>query len=256
MYPWAQIGPFTVQWYYIFMLTGMVCGVALATRLSARAGLRPLIFFLSALLACFVGYNGTRLLYVITRLGNLEWTVDGFWAMWRKGMVWYGGIIFALPVVLIFLRLFRQPLWRALDCYAPGIALGQMFGRIGCFCAGCCYGKPTDSPLGLIIPNTLREEYRTIPIHPAQLYEAFGLALVCYILLVAFRKRTFDGQIFLLYLLLYPVLRFGLEFFRDDRRGFVIEGLLTTSQFISSILFSAALVLFFRLRRANAVTPG
>ena len=135
----------------------------------------------------------------------------------------------------------------------PGIALGQSIGRLGCFAAGCCYGKPTHSFLGVTFTNPYSNQTvgvpLWIPLHPTQLYEAAANLVIFAILWLKLKRKKFDGQVFILYLTLYSVVRFTIEFFRGDPdRGFLFGGLLSTSQFISVILMIAAATLFFVLR--------
>ena len=144
---------------------------------------------------------------------------------------------------------------RAVRTITMGLAFGQIFGRTGCFFAGCCWGKPAPPgfPFAVTFTNPeAAEQVGTplhIPLHPAQLYESLPLALVFLILVYSFRHRRFAGQQVVVYLLLYSVLRFAVEFFRADPRGFVFHGLLSTSQFISIFAFVGALVLFWIRRK-------
>ena len=148
------------------------------------------------------------------------------------------------------------------DAAAPAIALGQSIGRLGCFAAGCDYGKSTDLPWAVTFTSEYAHRFVGVPIgiplHPSQIYESmvtFGLFLF---LLWTYQRRRFTGQIFCIYLFLYGVTRFGLEFFRGDAdRGFVLNGLFSTSQFISLLIVPASIVIYLYLRRgAPQATRG
>lgn len=167
----------------------------------------------------------------------------------------YGGFIGALIAsVIFFWRHPRLPFWRAADLCGPAIALGQTIGRIGCFMAGDDYGRPTQLPWAVTFtdPDAARIGGAPlgVPLHPVQLYESV-VCLALFALLVRLsRRKRFDGEVILAYTLLYAIARFVLEFFRGDAdRGFVFGGLLSTSQFIATILGPIAIPLWIVRRR-------
>jgi phosphatidylglycerol:prolipoprotein diacylglycerol transferase len=152
----------------------------------------------------------------------------------------------------------RLPLWTTCDVFAPGIALGHVVGRFGCFFAGCCYGRPTSVPWAI----TFRDPFANVnvgtplnvPLHPTQLYEAGAEALILFALLFVERKgRPYPGRTFWLYILLYAVSRFIIEFYRGDERGTV--GMFSTSQFISIVLAPLAVGMLVYLSRVAAPAP-
>ncbi|PYR46800.1 MAG: prolipoprotein diacylglyceryl transferase [Acidobacteria bacterium] len=168
----------------------------------------------------------------------------------------YGGFIGALIASAIFFRRHpRLPFWRIADLCGPAIALGQAIGRIGCLMAGDDYGRPTQLPWAVTFTDPDAARIGGAPLgvslHPVQLYESivcFGL----FALLVRLsRHKRFDGQVILAYTLLYAVARFILEYFRGDAdRGFVFGGLLSTSQFVATILGPVAIALWIVRRRS------
>jgi phosphatidylglycerol:prolipoprotein diacylglycerol transferase len=121
-----------------------------------------------------------------------------------------------------------------IDVIAIGIPLGHAFGRLGCFFYGCCYGKPTDSFIGVLFPPDSAAGYLGVKVIPTQLISSFFLFVLFFILLFLRKKKRFDGQIALSYIILYSIFRFLIEFFRGDPRGTFLH--LSTSQFISLIL--------------------
>jgi phosphatidylglycerol:prolipoprotein diacylglycerol transferase len=151
-----------------------------------------------------------------------------------------------------------MPFWTTCDVFAPGIALGHVTGRLGCFAAGCCYGKPTDVPWAVIFTNPLAAANvgtpLGIPLHPTQLYEA-GAELLILVLLLATEKkgRPFAGRTFWLYMLVYAVSRFVIEMYRGDPRG-ELWGF-STSQIISFVLAPLSLVMLAWLSRASPDAP-
>jgi phosphatidylglycerol:prolipoprotein diacylglycerol transferase len=172
-----------------------------------------------------------------------------------QGFVFYGSFLLTVPTMVWFFRRNKLPAFKMLDVMAVTTCLVHMFGRIGCFLAGCCHGKPTDSVIGVTYTNPLcyAEPLHT-PLYPTQLLEAAYIFCVMLFLLFLKARTSFSGQLFLLYLMMYAAGRFALEFLRGDPgRGFIIEGYLSHSQLIAlSIL---AIVLFFYLRLSKRISP-
>ncbi len=139
---------------------------------------------------------------------------------------------------------------------APAIALGEAIGRWGCLAAGCCYGKPTDGPLGITFTDPFANQAvgtpLNVPLHPTQIYLSINAFLMFLVLQWAYRRRTFDGEVFWLYLLLYSVTRGIIEIWRGDLvRGFVIPGVFSTSQFLGLLTAIASLAMLFYLSRRS-----
>jgi phosphatidylglycerol:prolipoprotein diacylglycerol transferase len=176
----------------------------------------------------------------------------------RSGGVFYGGLIAATAVAIWYMRKHDLPAWRIADMGAPSIALGEAIGRWGCFAAGCCYGKESHGPFAVTFTDPFANEAvgtpLNVPLHPTQIYLSASAFLIFLILQWAYRRKTFDGEVFWLYVLLYAISRGILETWRGDLvRGFVIPGILSTSQFIG--LLTAALaggMLFYLSRRSRA----
>lgn len=168
--------------------------------------------------------------------------------------VFYGGLLAAIAACIVVVKRRGLDVWQIGDILAPAIALGQSVGRMGCFAAGCCYGKQTDVPWAVTFTNPKAGEITgvplDVPLHPTQLYlSAADLVLFGILLAVALRKR-FAGQVFLLYLILYAVLRGAIEVFRGDPRG-AMWGL-STSQLVGIVVGTVALILYIRRSRATS----
>jgi phosphatidylglycerol:prolipoprotein diacylglycerol transferase len=143
-----------------------------------------------------------------------------------------------------------------MDAMIPGLVIAHAFGRLGCIAAGCCYGKPTGADWGFRFYSPLIDvNLRGIPLHPTQLYESSALFVLFLGMLWLYRRKVFDGQVVLSYFIVYPVIRSVIEVFRGDTlRGFVIEDVLSTSQFISIGVFAAAsAALVYRLKGQSNV---
>jgi phosphatidylglycerol---prolipoprotein diacylglyceryl transferase len=165
---------------------------------------------------------------------------------WQGGLTYYGGFLLAVPVGLWWARRKQLGVWRMADLTAPVIAFGLFWGRLGCFFNGCCYGSHTDGPLGVDFPGRPN-------VHPTQLYEAIGaLAIFAFLYFWLRPRKRAHGQVFAVFLVVYAVMRFILEFWRaDDRGGF---GGLSTSQWIGIPLLGLGWYLWGRLspKRASA----
>jgi phosphatidylglycerol---prolipoprotein diacylglyceryl transferase len=160
--------------------------------------------------------------------------------------------------MLLYFRKIKVPVLGMLDVMAVVTCIVHGFGRIGCFMAGCCYGIPTDSFLGVIFTDEkCQAEPLNTSLHPTQLYEAALIFSILIALWLFKSRKKFDGQFFLLYLITYAVGRGILELFRGDiQRGFIIENVLSNSQFISLIVISVAIFFYIRLKRkSNLLTP-
>lgn len=172
-----------------------------------------------------------------------------------RGFVFYGSFLLAIPTMLWFFKKNRLNPYRMLDVMAVTTCLVHMFGRIGCFLAGCCYGIQTDSVFGVTYtdPACSAEPLNT-SLHPTQLYEAGFIGMVLMFLLWLRGRKKFHGQLFLTYLLLYGVGRFALEYLRGDTaRGFVIENIISNSQFISLMILLAVIFIYTKWSRQNAI---
>lgn len=165
-----------------------------------------------------------------------------------RGFVFYGSFLFAIPTMWLFFRKHRLAPLKMLDVMAITTCLVHMFGRLGCFLAGCCYGRPTDSWLGVTYsdPQCLAEPLNH-PLFPTQLFEATFIFFVMIYLFTLKSRKRFEGQLFLTYLILYAAGRFILEFFRGDvERGFVIEDYISHSQFIALIVAAVVGLVYLR----------
>lgn len=186
--------------------------------------------------------------------------------VWRGGLAYYGGFIFAVGFAFYYVRKHKLGWWRTADLAAPGIMLGLVCGRLGCFLNGCCYGKPTTSALGVVFPRggaawrqqvdagLIRPTAQALPVHPTQLYESAACFIVFLILyyVVRARRRAY-GQVFAAMLILYGIARSICEVWRDDDRG-VFWGFISTSQIISIPLITGGLVLLWWTMRARRAT--
>jgi len=262
MYPILfRIGSFPVNTYGVFLALAFLCAIFVTVRLAARDGLPKEKIYDLCLWLLLSSLVGSKLLMLFTEPEyranpKLLFSLDFL----RSGGVFYGGLIGALLAGFFLMRRWKLPWWKTADACAPGIALGNFFGRQGCFSAGCCWGKPTTLPWGVQFTEA-GHEITGVPtgihLHPTQLYESFTMLIVFFFLLWLHKKKKFSGQVILAYAVIYATVRFLIEFVRDDPRGDVL-GLttltgLSTSQLIGLVVGIGALILLIvRWRRSNA----
>jgi phosphatidylglycerol---prolipoprotein diacylglyceryl transferase len=171
-----------------------------------------------------------------------------------SGFVFYGSLLTAIPVMLWYFKKHKIPTLAMLDVMAVVTCIVHGFGRIGCFNAGCCYGLPTESFLGVVFTDpACQANPLNISLHPTQLYEAALIFGILIFLLIHKKYKKFDGQQFILYLIVYAIGRSVLETFRGDlERGFLIKDWVSNSQFISVLVIGVAIYFYVKLnRKAN-----
>jgi phosphatidylglycerol:prolipoprotein diacylglycerol transferase len=247
-----HLGPLTVRWYGVMMAIAFIAGLWTASRRGLRAGI-PAEKILD--IGPWLTIVGARALHVVTYWRE-EFADRPFWevfAVWNGGLVFYGGLIGASLAGILYARLKHIALWKVADVLAPSIALGYVFGRIGCFLNGCCFGRDCDLPWAVTYPMGNLNGAPTHPVHPTQLYDSL-LSLVLYIGLAwLYRHKKFDGQVFAAYLLCYAVTRSIVESFRGDYTSIHIHSALhlTPAQLISIGIFAAGIALWTVLRRVQ-----
>ena len=256
MHPIAfQLGSFTIHWYGVMIALAFLAGLWTATRRARRENISgekiaDIVFWLMA-----GAILGARAVYVMT-YWKTEFASQPFreiFMIQHGGLVYYGGLIGATIAGMICIRWKKLPLWKTVDVLAPSVALGSVFGRVGCLLNGCCYGRPTDVPWAVTFTNPQAHEFSgtplDVPLHPTEIYDAllnFGLYLF---LAWLFRRKKFDGQVFATYLICYAVTRSIVEYFRGDYTNLHYHFGLTPAQWIGVPIFIAGLALAAVLSR-------
>jgi phosphatidylglycerol:prolipoprotein diacylglycerol transferase len=263
MYPnLFKIGPFTLHTYGLLLAIAFLAGLRISMHFARKEGLNParivdlvLYIFVSALL-------GAKFLHFIVDFNYYRQDWGRLLSIYQVGGVYYGGLVFAVVITAWYVRKHQMNFWSTADVLSMGLAAGQIFGRIGCFFAGCCWGieAPSGFPIAVTFTNPLAAEQVGTPLmialHPVQLYEAFLMLILVLILIFNYSRRKFTGQQFFLYLFCYSIFRFTVEFFRGDPRGSVLSGMISTSQLISIFLFAGAIWVYSVRRRTPAPAPS
>lgn len=261
MYPELfRIGNFPITSYGVWLAVGMLLALFVASRLASRDGLPREKIYDLGLWTLIGALLGSKILMFFVEPNTHIFSLDFL----RSGGVYYGGFLGGLLTAAILTFFYKLNFWKVADAFAPAVALGQVFGRQGCFAAGCCWGKPTDSAFGVHFSELAHNEYTGVPIykpdgselflHPTQLYESIFMLIVFGILVYLHKRKKFDGQILVAYGIIYGIFRFLIEFLRDDPRGNLF-GLnevlgLSTSQIISLLVGLGAIAfMIWRLRK-------
>lgn len=243
--------------YGTLIATGILASWIYAVRETKKFGVhRDTItdMFLWLILAGFVG--GKFFFY----LENPSYYfADGNWYKnIGNGFVFYGSMIFTFPTLWWFFKKNKLAPLQMIDVIAIGGAIVHMVGRMGCFMAGCCHGVPTDSWLGVVFSDpTCSARPLDTPLYPTQLFSVGMLVIILSVLFFVKSRKKFDGQLFPIYLMLYSVGRSIIEEFRgDEARGFIMDGWLSHSQFISFFIFSGAAFMYYYLNKKSKNLVG
>lgn len=261
MYPrLLELGPINIYTYGVLLAAAYLIGLKYALVRARARGLdhnRVMDLGIYIIVSALIG---AKAMLLVVDFDHFTRSWSEAWSLLRSGGVFYGGLILAVPVAFWFMWRHRLPMWVTCDVFAPGIALGHAVGRLGCLMAGCCYGRPTTMPWGITFTNALAAENVGTPLdvalHPTQLYETGAELLVLGVLLGMERRGGgFPGRTFWTYLLLYPISRFIIEFYRGDPRGMVFD-VLSTSQFVSVLLVPLSIAMLIVLGRQGTGTSA
>ncbi|MBM3311337.1 MAG: prolipoprotein diacylglyceryl transferase [Candidatus Aminicenantes bacterium] len=226
----VKLGPVTVHSYGFMMALGVALALWFLYRQSKNQGLDAPRLLDAAFYILIISLLGAKLILLLGNAGYYLKNPRELLSIARSGGVFQGGLAFGIAFALWYFRKHKLPTWRVGDIAAPALALGHGFGRLGCFLAGCCYGRECDLPWAISFHDEYAHNLTGLPLsqglHPVQIYEAvlnFTNFLVLYLVL---RRKKFTGQVFALYIINYSVIRYFTEFFRGDHlaRAYVFEG--------------------------------
>lgn len=257
-----QVGPVSIYSYGVLTALGFLMAILWPTSLAKKEGIPAIKMEGLGLLIVLSAGVGSKLL--------TAWDYPGFYSgdwshflsdqVLGRGGVFYGGFLLAVACSAAYCRLVDLPGWQVADSVAPGLALAQGLGRIGCFLAGCCWGTPTQLPFGVTFSSELAHQVTGVPLHvklhPTELYEAALVLLAIPFLMWLRKTRSFYGQVILVYVLFYAVARFFLEFLRGDPRGYYFNHLLSTSQVIGLFIIPLVIFLLFHLSEQHRDLHG
>ncbi len=270
MYPILfKIGNITLYTYGLFVGLGFLTAVWYAGRQARKNKIPPEIITDLFFVILLSSLAGARLFYVLLNFSMFKPDLLSIFKIWKGGLVFYGGFVCALGAAVIFARIKNLPLWKTADIIAPAIALGHAVGRMGCFFAGCCYGRQCDLPWAVTFHNPDSLAPLNVQLHPTQLYSVLSNLLIFLILLlldkgIMLKKGPgeqkvpghFPGMIFWVYIFLYGIFRSFLEMFRGDDRGHFLVDFLSVSQGIGIFMSFFALFMLVYLKLGSNREKG
>ncbi len=238
-----EFGSVTIYSYGVFVSLGFIVAMAVGIRNARALGLEPRHFRDAALVAMIAAVVGSRAVYVAIEYRYFLEEPLRIFELWRGGLVYYGGLIAAVAITSLYFKATGTDALRSLDAAAPALALGQALGRLGCFFTGCCFGTECELPWAVTFTNPRGLARLGAPLHPVQLYEAI-ICLMLFVFLTSYLKQgqLRSGRVFASYLIIYPLMRLILEFYRGDPRGQI--GPLSTAQAFSLPLMAVGLFMW------------
>ncbi len=251
-----QLGPIHLRAYGVMMAVAFLVGTWLSLVEARRLRLDEDKLVNMILVTLVASILGARLLYVIEHLQEFRREWGSALALWQGGLTLYGGVVAGTFAGLVAARRFGLPVWVAADALTPAFALGTMFGRVGCFLNGCCYGHPTNLPWGVEFPpdSFAGLEYGNVPVHPSQLYNALAGLLLFAIAWLVRKRVSVPGTLFWGFVIAFALVRLPLDMTRSYEPEAVLLHLggldVTESQLTSLAMAAFGLLMLLRLRRA------
>ena len=236
-----SIGPVTIHGYGLMIGIGIVLAFIAGTYLAKKKGIDADELFNLTTISVIGGFACAKVLFCIVEWDSFVKNPLG--TLGSSGFVVYGGIIGCILLCALYCKIKKLPFWKYFDTMLPAVAIAQGFGRIGCFLAGCCYGRETDSFVGIAFHNS-KFAPNDVKLIPTQLFSSAGCFIMAAVLFAYSRKERKDARTGALYLIMYSIGRSVIEYFRNDYRGAI--GILSTSQFISIFILIAGIILFVK----------
>ena len=251
-----SIGPVTIHGYGLMIAIGIVVALLVGDKRAGKRGLDGELVYPMTLLTVVFGFLAARILFIITEWKNFIKAPMDY--ITGSGFVVFGGIIGGILTIYLYCRIKKVNAIDYLDLMTPSVAIAQGFGRIGCFLAGCCYGRETDAWWGITFTRS-HFAPNGVSLIPTQLIMSAGDFIIAALLFLYLKKDRKKLQVTCVYIALYSIGRFGVEFLRNDYRGNV--GLLSTSQFIGIFTLIAAVAAYIFLvpllnKEAEAAKEG
>jgi phosphatidylglycerol:prolipoprotein diacylglycerol transferase len=232
----VQIGSFSLPTYGALVAIAFLVGLWLTSRFAKERGVSSEKVVNLGVYCALTGMLGAKVLMIVM---DPEYRLHPEEIFTRETLqsagIFYGGFIAALLFAYFYMKRQKLPVLATADLFAPGVAIGHGIGRLGCFAAGCCWGKPTNLPWAVTFTS---KDATTgvplgVPLHPTQLYEAFAEAIICLVLIWRLKRGHAEGGVIGLYLLFYGMVRFAVEFLRVHDGSNPLGGPFVLEQWIS-----------------------
>ena len=241
-----SIGPFTLPTYGLFVAMGIVAGILVTIRIGKSQGIGSQQIVDMGFIIVFSGIIGSRLAFVMMNFSYFKTNPVDIIKLWHGGLVFSGGLIAVLFAVVLYSWRRNLNIWQIGDLYSPAAAIGLGIGRIGCFMAGCCYGKPTDVPWAVVFTDPRSMAWpKNIPLHPTQLYSSLSGFIIFIVIMIISAKKKFEGQVLLWFLILHSTQRLLIERFRGDDRGLIPGSDWSVTQLLTTIILIGSVVALF-----------
>lgn len=274
--PW--VGPVAIKAYGVMLMFGFLFGLWLALRRARREKIHPDVIWDFWVYALLGGIVGSRVLYILENPGQFSGRWLDIFKIWEGGLSFYGGFAVAAMATWIMLRVRKVSVLKVYDIMAVSSALGLAFGKIGCFLNGCCFGRLTNSFVGVVYPATTpidgmgntrqspafewqlkhglisETDTHSLPVQPVQLYESAAALCIVGVLLLFYPHRRRYGEVMCLFGTLYPFARFFLEFVRQQQAALVFG--LSPEQVFSIVAFVIFAAVFLISRKKQAEIPA
>ena len=244
-----HIGSFNLYTYGLFLAIGFMTAIWVSKKNAKPHGISSETITDIFFVILVSGLLGSRLLYVLINFDSYQSNWLDIFKIWQGGLVFFGGFLAAVAASFIFFKRKNLSIWNTADIISPGIALGHAMGRLGCFFAGCCYGKECDLPIAVKFTNPESLAPIGVYLHPTQIYSVLSNLILFFILLWLQKRKKFDGMVFLSYIMLYSLFRSIIEFFRGDFRGDFFFESISMSQGIGFLVSVIAFVFLIKLSK-------
>ena len=251
-----SIGPLTLHTYGLLIAIGFIVGLVIAIKTGRRHGIDSQQIMDLSFLLIISGIIGSRIVYILMNISYYIANPLDMFKLWHGGLVFSGGLLAAIIACYLYIRRHKLDILLIGDIFAPSVAIGQAIGRIGCFMAGCCYGKPTSVTWGVIFTDPDSIAPLNIPLHPTQLYDAISNFIIFIIIMIVSPWKKFNGQVIIWFLILHSTARLFIERFRGDDRGIIPLTGWTMTQFIAILILLSAICALFYLRSRHDKGAG
>lgn len=249
-----HIGHFKLYTYGLFVAMGFMAAIWVSQKIAKNHSnshdISPEIIMDIFFVILLSAMLGARFLYVFINFDSYKNNLIDIFKIWNGGLVFFGGLLTSVIATAVYLKIKKLNIWKIADIIAPGLALGHALGRIGCFFAGCCYGKECALPFAVKFTNPETLAPMGIYLHPTQIYSVFANLILFFILLGLLKIKKFNGMVFLSYIMLYSLFRSIIEFFRGDFRGDFFFQFISMSQGIGLMVSLTAFIFLFKLSKS------
>jgi phosphatidylglycerol:prolipoprotein diacylglycerol transferase len=251
-----SIGPLTIHTYGLFVALGFTVGLLVMIRIGRTQGFSSQQIMDVGFIIIVWAVIGSRLTYVLINFSYYITHPIDIFKIWQGGLVFSGGLIAVVLGMSWYIRRHHLSFWKIGDLCGPAVAIGASVGRIGCFMAGCCYGRPTDLKWGIVFTHPQSLAPLNISLHPTQIYHSLTNLIIFVVLMVLHTRKKYDGQVFLWFLILHSVARLFIERFRGDNRGMIPGTDMSATQLVTILILIGSVVMLYILKSRKEKESG